>query len=214
MRQIGDAKAATEIHDRHLRRLVDTEFDDDIAQQTDHAVRGDLEARDVEDLRPDVTVQTDKAQMIGGEHAAHSDHRGPACQRQTELLVFVGGGDELVGVRLDADGDAHQHVLYDSRRGGDLIETFDLRHRVDHHVSDAGLDGRLQLIDRFIVAVQCDSISREIGMQRDGELAAAADIQRQPLLVDPARHLGAQERLRRVAHVLTAAEGCGDLAAA
>ena len=44
-------------------------------------------------------------------------------------------------------------------------------------------------------------------MQRDGELAAAADIQRQAFLVDPARDLGAQERLGRVADVLAAAEG-------
>ena len=147
VRQIGDAQPATEIHDRHLRRLFDAEFGNDIAQQADYAVCGDLEARDIEDLRPDVAVQTDQSQMIGGEHASHSGYRGSACQRQPELLVFVGRGDELVGVCLDADGDAHQHVLHDPRRGGDLIETFDLRHRVDHHVPDAGLDGGLQLID-------------------------------------------------------------------
>ena len=47
---------------------------------------------------------------------------------------------------------------------GDLVETFDLGHRVDHHVPDAGLDGGGQLVDGFIVAVQRDSISREVGM--------------------------------------------------
>ena len=62
----------------------------------------------------------------------------------------------------------------------------------------------------------CSAIrsAREVGVQRDRELAAAADVERQALFVDPAGDLGAQERLGGVAHVVAAAEGRGDLAAA
>ena len=81
-------------------------------------------------------------------------------------------------------------------------------------MADAGLDRRGQLVDGFVVAVQRDSLGREVGVQRDGQFAAAAHVQRQAFLVDPARDLGAQERLGGVAHVLAAAERRGDLAAA
>ena len=119
-----------------------------------------------------------------------------------------------MGVRFDADGDPHENVLNDAGRTGDLVEAFDLGHRVEHHMADAGLDGSRQLVDGFVVAVQRDSLGRKAGVQRDGQFAAAGHVKRQALLIDPARHLGAQERLRGVAHVFTAAERGGDLAAA
>ena len=169
---------------------------------------------DVEDLRPDVAVQSDEAQVVGGEHPPHRVHRRAAGQRQPELLVLVCGRDELVGVRLDADGDPHENVLDDAGRAGDRVEAFDLGHRVEHDVADPGLDGRRQLVDGFVVAVQRDPLGREVGVQRDGQFAAAGHVERQALLVDPARHLGAQERLGGVAHVFAAAERGGDLAAA
>jgi hypothetical protein len=50
----------------------------------------------------------------------------------------------------------------------DLVEAFDLRHRVDHHVPDAGLDGSLQLIDRFIVARNAIR-SRKVGDMAKGD---------------------------------------------
>ena len=97
---------------------------------------------------------------------------------------------------------------------GDGVEPFDLGHRVQHHVADAGLDRRGQLGDRFVVAVQRDPLGREIRVQRHGELTAAAHVQRQALLVDPAGDLAAQECLGRVPDVVAAAERCGDIAAA
>ena len=119
LRQIGNAQSATEVDGRDLRGLVDAELGDDVAQQTDHPVRGELEARDVEDLRADVAVQADQPQVVGREDPPHRGHRRAAGQRQAELLVLVRGGDELVGVRLDADGDPDQHVLHDARVTGD-----------------------------------------------------------------------------------------------
>ena len=131
LRQIRNAESTAQVDDRHLRCLLDAEFGDHVAQKTDHAVCGDLEARDIEDLRSDVAVQADQTKMVGGEHAAHGSHGRATGERQAEFLIFVCGGDEFVGVRFDADGDAHQHVLDDTRRTGNLIETFDLGHRVE-----------------------------------------------------------------------------------
>ena len=129
--QIRDAQAATEIDGGDLRGLVDAELGDDIAQQADHPVRGELEAADVEDLRADVTVQADQSQVVAGENPADRGHRRAVGQRQPELLVFVGGGDELVGVGLDADRDADQHILDDAGLARDGVEALDLDHRVD-----------------------------------------------------------------------------------
>ena len=178
MRQIGNAEAAAEIDDRYLRGLVDSELGDDVVQQADDAVGGQFEAGDVEDLRSDMAVQADESQVIGGEHASHRRHRRAAGQRQPELLVLVRGRDELMGVRLDTDRDPHQHVLDDAGRTGDLVEAFDLRHRVQNHVPDTGLHRGGKFVDRFVVAVQRDSLGREVGVQRDGQFAAAADVQR------------------------------------
>ncbi len=213
MRQIGNTEPTAEVDDRDLRGLLDTELGDHVAQQPDHAVRGELEPCDVEDLRSDVTVQPDQTQMVGGEHPAHRVHGRSAGQRQPELLVFVRGRDELVRVGLDADRHANQHVLDDACGSGDRIESFDLGHRVEHDVPDPGLDGRGEFIDGFVVAVQRDPLGREVGVQRDGEFAATAHVERQPLLIDPASHLAAQECLRGVPHVVAPAEGRRDVTA-
>ena len=213
-RQIRDTQAATEIDGRDLRGLVDPELGDDVAQQADDPVRGEFEAGDIEDLRPDVAVQTDQSQVIGGEYPPHRSHRRAAGHRQPELLVFVGGGDELVGVRFDADGDADQHVLDDTRLTGDGVESLDLDHRIQHDVADTGFDRGGQLGDRFVVAVQRDSLGREVRVQRDGQFAAGADVEREAFFVDPSRYLAAQECLGGVVHVGSAAERRGDLAAA
>ena len=177
-------------------------------------MRGQLEAVDIEDLRADVAVQSDQTQVVGREDPPHRVHRRAAGQRQTELLVLVRGGDELVGVGFHADGDPNENILDNAGGTGDLVESFDLDHRVEHDVTDTGLDGHGQLVDGFIVAVQSDSLGREAGMQGDGELAAAGDVERQALFVDPARDFGAQERLCGVADVFAAAERSSDLAAA
>ena len=68
-------------------------------------------------------------------------------------------------------------------------------------VPDPGVDGQLQLDERLVVAVQRDPLGREAGGQRQGQLVAAADVQVQAVLGDPAGHLAAEERLRRVVHV-------------
>ena len=108
-------------------------------------MRGEFETGDIEDLRADVAVQPDQSQVIGGEYPADGRHRRAAGHRQPELLVFVCGGDELVGVRLDADGEAHEDILDDARLARDRVEALDFDHRVQDDVTHPGLDRRGQL---------------------------------------------------------------------
>ena len=114
-----------------------------------------------------------------------------------------------MGVGLHSDGHPDHHVLHDPGRRRDPFKPIDLDHRVQHHVTDAGFNGRGEFVDGFVVAVQCDSLSRKSGVQRDSQLTAAGDVERQTLLGDPASDLGAQERLGCVMHVVSAAEGRG-----
>ncbi len=141
------------------------------------------------------------------EHPAHRLGGRSPGQRQAELLVLVRGGDELVGVRLDADGDPDQHLLPDALAGGDRGEALDLLVRVDHDVPDAGLHGVLQLVHRLVVAVQRDPLRRHPGGQRHRQLARAAHVEVEALLVQPAHDGLGEERLAGVVDVRLGAEG-------
>ena len=127
-------------------------------------------------------------------------HRVAAGEREAELLVLVRGGDELVGVRLDADGHADQHVLHHAGRTGDRLEPVDLdrasrRPRARHrHATAASSSGPT------CCCRAGDSLGREAGAQRDRQFAAGAHVEREALVPHPARDLAAQERLGRVVH--------------
>ncbi len=173
----------------------------------------EFESVDVEDLRTDVAVQPDQAEVVGREHSAHRVHRVAAGQRETELLILVRGGDELVGVCFDTDGDADEHVLDGVQLTGDGVEAIDFGERVQHDVPDADLDGGPQFGHGLVVAVQRDLLRREAGAQRYGEFTPGCDVEAQSLLVHPPGDLGAQECLGRVVDTRFGAEGLGDLAA-
>ena len=177
---------------------LDAELVAHLCEQPDHPVRGDLEAAGVEDLRADVRVQPDQLEPGGRLHPAYRLERVAADQREAELLVLVRGRDELVGVRLDADGAADQHALGRAALDAQAAEPVDLGDRVDDDPADAGVEGGGQLGDRLVVAVQQQPVAREAGPHRDRELAAGAHVEAEPLLLDPAGDRGAQERLGRV----------------
>ena len=118
-----------------------------------------------------------------------------------------------MGVRLDADGETNEDVLDDARLARDGIEALDFGHRVHNDVPDTGFDRGGQLRDGFVVAVEGNPLRREVGVQRDGQLAAGAHVEREALFVDPARYLAAQECLGGVVHIGAAAEGRRDLSA-
>lgn len=132
---------------------------------------------------------------------------------KTELLILVGGGDEFMGVCLHPDGDPHHDVLHQTGVGGHRVQPIDLGQRVDDHAPDTGRDGRGELGQRFVVAVQGDSFGGKAGVQGYGQFAATGDVQREALLGNPARHLAAQERLGGVVDVGAAPESLRHLPA-
>src|SRR5690625_4629918 len=94
LRGVGDAEPATEVE---LGRRVVT-FLDDLRMEADNASGGDLEARGVEDLRPDVGVDTEELHARLVEDATHRVQSLSVGDRQPELLVLVRRRDVLVGV--------------------------------------------------------------------------------------------------------------------
>ena len=143
-----------------------------------------------------------RSQRRPRQHSRDRLERGAAGEREAELLVLVRGGDELVGVRLDADGDPHHHPRApDSGVRRERASRRDLVERVDDDPADAGVDGPVELGDATCCCRAADPLGRQAGGQRDGELAAGAHVEPQALLGDPASDRLAQERLAGVVDV-------------
>ena len=152
--------------------------------------------------------------MVGAEDPADGGDGIATGQRETELLVFVRGGDVFVGVRLHPHRHPHHDVLNDSGVAGDDVEAVDLGHRVHDDTSDAGLDRVGEFVEGFVVAVQSDPLGRESGVQGHREFPSTGDVEGQTLLRNPPGDLPAQEGFGGVVHVDTPAEGRTHLAAA
>ena len=176
-------------------------FSVDLGEEGAETARGDFEACGVEDLRSDVGVEPDEAQVRGGEQAAHRLGSRPVAEGQPELLVVVGGGDELVGVCLHAGGDTDQHFGDTASLRGDPLQPVDLVEGVDDDPSDADFDGPGQFGRGLVVAVHADPLGREPRGQGDSELAAGAHVEFEPFLGHPAGHRLGEQGLARVVDV-------------
>ena len=137
----------------------------------------ELETVHVEDLGADVAVQAHQSQVVGGEDASNRFHGDAARQRESELLVLVRRGDELVRVSLHADGHANQYVGDDATLARQAVEALDLHHRVQHDVTDTGLECRVEFVEALVVAVQRDSLCREARVKGDRELTTGTDVE-------------------------------------
>ena len=126
-----------------------------------------------------------------------------AGQREAELLVLVRGRDELVGVRLDADRDADQHVLRDAAALGQhaasrAISSKESTTTRPTPASSAALD----LGGRLVVAVEARSARR--GSRRAARRRARRRCRRPgpgPRRRSSATTAPRQERLAGVEHV-------------
>ena len=149
-------------------------------------------------------VDPAEGEVLGGHHARDRFECGPARDREPELRAFGTGLDVLVGVRLHARRRPHQH------RAGepDALEPIQLVERVGDDPSDARIARGLDLRIGFVVAVEDQPLSREVGLQRDVQLAARRHIEAQPFIRDETRHRGAEERLARVRNVRRAEVRC------
>ena len=109
-------------------------------------------------------------------------------------------------MRFHTDGDPEHDGRDHPHLAGQCHDPVDLVIRVHDDPAHAIGEGRAQLIDRFVVAVEADSGAGEADALRDGQLATGADVQTQSLLKHPPSHRGAQERLARVVDVGAAAQ--------
>src|SRR3954452_4746938 len=119
--------------------------------------------------------------------------RGTARDGETELLIFMCGGDVFVGVCFhpsscpDHDPRPDLQLLSDSTKAADLVE------RVDDDPSDGGGQGITQLLGALVIAVQPDSAQIDSGALHDSQLTAGAHIDAEPFLGDPTRNRRTEE---------------------
>ena len=113
------------------------------------------ERRRLEHVRSDVAVHADQLDGRRPPRPVDRPQRVAVAEVEPELRIVLAGGDELVGVGVDARRDAQE----DLRRGpdavgGERVEAVELVEGVDDDVAHAGLDRHPQLGDRLVVAVQ------------------------------------------------------------
>ena len=204
--QIRDAEAAAQVE---LGDLVAVGVAD-AGHELHHDRRRLAEGVQREDLRTDVAVQAHQAHVLSGQHVADALEGEVLAHGEAELRVLATGADVLVGVGLNAGGDAHVHVLHHAEAPGDLVHAGQLDAGIKHDAPHAGGDGLFQLVGRLVVAVDEHALHGEVYRAGAGQLAAARHIQAQPLGLGDAHHFLVQERLRRVNDVgilVAAAEG-------
>ena len=146
-------------------------------------------------------MQARQAHVLGSDGLFDGAAGGPVGDRQTEFLVFVGGGDVLVPARVDAGRHAQHDVGDDAAFGRDRIDQGELGQGVDDQVADPVVQGQADLLARLVVAVQPDAGPGDACRQRRRQLALRARVDSQPLHRGGARHGDAQERLARVVDV-------------
>ena len=170
--------------------------------QPQHPAGGDLETVGDEDLRADVRVQSEQLEARIGEHAAYRVERVAAGDREAELLVLVRCRDVFVRMRLDAGGHPDHDRCGDAELGGQRrasrsissIESMMMR---PTPTSSARRSSATDLL------LPCSPMrrGRELGLDRDGELATGAHVEVEALLGDPARRGDAEECLAGVVDV-------------
>ena len=100
---------------------------------------------------------------------------------EAELAVEVTGADVLVGVALDAGGEAQHQPHRLAQAGGQLAEQLDVAPVVQHH-GDAVGGGQGQLLGALVVAVQHDPLGRHAPAQGGEQFARRHGVQTQALL--------------------------------
>ena len=143
-----------------------------------------------------------------GEDAPDRLGRGAAGEREAELLVLVRGRDELVGVRLDADGDPDQDPRRARPRRSPASASRSISSkRVDDDAADAGVERAAELGD----ATCCCRARRSAraGSRPRSATASSPPVQTsrpRPSSAIQRATVGAQERLAGVVDVHVGAE--------
>ena len=154
-------------------------------------------------------MQAVKTKRRKFDDATHRFLGAPRRNRKAELLVFVRSGDELVGVRLNAGGDADENGLHDAGPTGRIGNPNDLLEGVDDDVPHAGSDGGLDLGHRLVVAMEGEVGARHTGAQSYGEFAAGGHIDPEALLGHPPQNGRGAQGLGRIGHLARAGSCVG-----
>ena len=128
---------------------------------------GPTERVEPEHLRPDVGMDADQFDGRRGLGTAHRGLGDPGGDGETELGVVLAGGDELVGVGLDAGRDAHECRRHLARGCVDGLDPVDLVEAVDDDAGHPGIERSLQLGTRLVVAVQHQVRARHVDVTCD-----------------------------------------------
>ena len=156
------------------------------------------------DLRADVAMQSHKLERRASSDAHGGGARDVAGQGEAELGILGTGLDELVGVRLDAGRDPHEH-----RRppvglhapASNAFEPVELVEAVDDDASDARIETGRELVVGLVVSVEDDARRGEARVHRDVELTASRDVEAQSFLCNEMGYGRAQERFAGVGDV-------------
>src|SRR5215218_9116784 len=101
----------------------------------------------------------------------------------------------------DAGRDADQHGLAHLALAGEALQPLDVVERVQHDMTNAGVQRLAQLRERLRVAMQVDARWIEAAAQRKRQLSAGGDVAGDPLGGEQLIRGGARERLGGEQHV-------------
>ena len=99
-------------------------------------------------------------------------HSVAVLDTETKLAVVLAGGDELVGISMDAGLDAEQNALLHALLGADGFDAVDLFESVDDDGANAALNSHFQFSNGLVVAVEMQVLGIEAGLQSGVQLAA------------------------------------------
>jgi hypothetical protein len=156
---------------------------------------GGLEEAGFEDLAADVGVQADQVHRRGARRPVEGRLGGAGVDAEAELRVVLSGLDVLVGVGLDAGGEADEHLGRGDPFAHEGLDAVHLVERVDDDAPDALGQGAAQLVGGLVVAVQHEPVGGHARGAGDVVLPRRGHVEVHALLVDQAGHGGAEEGL-------------------
>ncbi len=182
--------------------------------ETQELLCGELEPVGFEDLRADVAVQ---AQEFDAGVARGRCHGFFGCRQtglaggvlrhgEAEFLVLMGGGDELMRVRVDAGSQPEHDLGQCAASGGDLRDALQFIEAVHHNPAQFHVQSAVDLGVGLVVAVQAQVFAPDAGPGCHSELAARAGVQPESFVRHPGGDSGAQERLAGVVDVHSPAD--------